>query len=72
MITAQDKIADIIARYPDIKEKLIQRSTKFQNLSNPVMLQTVARFASVADAARMSGEDLDEFLAFLNSGIEAR
>lgn len=70
MITAQDKIADIIARYPDMKEKLIQRSPKFHNLSNPVMLHTVARFASVADAARMSGEDLDEFLAFLNSGIE--
>lgn len=71
MITAHDKIADIIARYPDMKEKLIRRSPRFQNLSNPVMLQTVARFASVADAARMSGEDLDEFLAFLNSSIES-
>lgn len=71
MIAAQDKIADIIARYPDMREKLIRRSPKFHNLSNPVMLQTVARFASVADAARMSGEDLDEFLAFLNSGIES-
>ena len=71
MITAQDKIADIIAKYPAMKEKLMQRSPKFQNLSNPVMLQTVARFASVADAARMAGEDLDEFLAFLNSGIDS-
>lgn len=70
MITAHDKIADIIARYPDIKEKLIQRSPKFQNLSNPVILKTVACFASVADAARMSGEELNEFLTFLNSSIE--
>lgn len=69
MITAQDKIGSILTQYPQLKQKLIERSSKFKNLENPIMLNTVGRFATVADAAKNTGEDLEEFLQFLNQNI---
>lgn len=66
MISAEDKISSILIKYPQLKQKLIERSPKFQNLKNPIILKTVGQFATVADAARNTGEDLEEFLRFLN------
>lgn len=53
MISAEDKIG----------------SPKFENLNNHIILKTVGQFATVADAARNTGEDLEEFLHFLNENI---
>ncbi|KYZ75278.1 hypothetical protein AXX12_14060 [Anaerosporomusa subterranea] len=69
MITAQDKIGNILSQHPHLKQKLIERSPKFKNLENPIMLNTVGRFATVADAAKKTGEDLDELLRFLNRNL---
>lgn len=41
MITADDKIADVLNRYPALKEKLLKRSPKFANLNNPIVFNTV-------------------------------
>ena len=69
MISARDKIGDILTRYPHLKQKLIERSPKFKNLNNPIMLNTVGRFATVEDAANNTGENLEDFLKFLNQHI---
>jgi NitT/TauT family transport system substrate-binding protein len=69
MITAEDKIADVLTKYPQLKDKLLERSPKFKNLNNPVVFNTVGKFVRIADVAKTAGEDLDELLAFLNSHI---
>ncbi len=66
MVTSEDKIADIMTRFPHVKAKLIERNKIFKNLNNPVVFNTVGKFARIADVARVSGEDLDDLLAFIN------
>lgn len=66
MITENDKIADVLTKYPHLKEKLIQRSPKFSNLSNPIVFKVVGKFAKIKDVAKNTGEDLEELLSFLN------
>ncbi len=69
MVTPNDKIADIIMQYPFIKERLIERNKVFKNLNNPVVFNTVGKFARIIDVAKVSGEDIDELLDFINGLI---
>ena len=70
MISEQDTIAEILTRYPFLKDALVEHNSVFRNLNNPVMLKTVARFARLKDAARNSQEDITSLIAFINREIE--
>jgi len=69
MVKAEDKIADVITKYPYIKEKLLDRNKKFRALDNPAVFNTVGRYARITDVAKVSGEDLEELLTFINGLI---
>ncbi len=66
MITENDKIADVLTKYPHLKEKLLQRSPKFANLNNPLVFKVVGKFARIQDVAKNTGENLEDLLEFLN------
>ena len=70
MITEDDKIAAVLEKYPGLKEHLLRRSPKFANLNNPIVFRTVGQFARIKDVAKNTGEDLTEFLDFLNTHKE--
>ncbi len=70
MITENDKIADIINRYPFIKEKMIERNKKFSNLNNPLIFKAVGKIARIKDVASVSGENLEDLLLYINTEIE--
>ncbi|MPN07032.1 hypothetical protein SDC9_154291 [bioreactor metagenome] len=70
MITKNDKIADVLTKYPHLKAKLLERSPKFQNLNNPVVFRTVGKFATLEMVAKNTGENLDELLHYLNQYLE--
>jgi NitT/TauT family transport system substrate-binding protein len=70
MITPEDKIADIIEKYPFVKDKLIERNRVFRNLNNPVVFNTVGKFARITDIAKVSGENIDELIHFINELVE--
>jgi NitT/TauT family transport system substrate-binding protein len=70
MISKNDKIADIITRYPFIKAKLIERNSRFEKLNNPIVFNSVGKFARISDVAMVSGENLEDLLTFLNREIE--
>ena len=72
LITKKDKIADILSMYPDLKEKLIQRSSVYQKLNNPVVFNTVGKVATIEAVAGVAGEDLETLLQFLNAAIGQR
>jgi NitT/TauT family transport system substrate-binding protein len=69
MINENDKIADILTSYPFLKEKLISRNNIFKNLNNPLVFNTVGKFARISDVAKVSGENLDDLLKFINAKI---
>lgn len=67
MITENDKIADVLTKYPHLKQKLLDRSPKFKNLNNPIVFSLAGKVARIKDVASNTGENLAELLAFLNA-----
>lgn len=70
MIKADDKIADVLTRFPELKEKLFERNSKFRNLNNPLVFNAVGKYARISDVAKVSGENLEELLEYLNATIK--
>jgi len=66
MVNSEDRIADVIKQFPFIKDKLIERNKIFNNLNNPVIFNTVGKYARISDIAKVSGEKLEVFLSFIN------
>ena len=69
MTNSEDKIAEVIKRFPFIKEKLIERNRIFNNLNNPIIFNTVGKYARISDIANVSGEKLEILLSFINGLI---
>ena len=68
-ITPDDKIADVLQAHPALKDKLIERNPRFKALNNPIIFNSVGKFASIADVSKVSGENLDGLLALLNTAV---
>ncbi|HEY3400701.1 MAG TPA: DUF1858 domain-containing protein [Geothrix sp.] len=64
-ITPETKIGDFLAAHPDQQEALIARVPEFAKLRNPVLRRTVAKLATVDQAARMAGLPTTELVRFL-------
>lgn len=69
MIKADDKIADVLTRFPGLKEELIKRNRRFSSLYNPVVFNAVGKYARIRNVAKVSGENLEELLEFMNMEI---
>ncbi len=69
LITAEDTIFDIVIRYPEVKERLLELSPRYQNLNNPLIFNTVARLTTVRKAAAVGNIYLREMLYQLNDAI---
>lgn len=57
-ITPKDKIADVPKSHPGLKEKLIQRSSRYEKLNNPVVFNTVGKVATIEQET--SAKDSEE------------
>ena len=66
----KDKIVDVLTLYPFLKKRLIARNKIFANLSNPIAFKTIGKFARITDVAKVSGENLEDLLLFINQDIE--
>lgn len=69
LIKETDKIFDIVTKYPEVKEKLLSLSDKFQRLNNPLIFNTVAKVTTVKKASEVAGIYINEFLYELNDAI---
>ena len=54
-INAQTKIGELLDAYPQLEETLLELSPTFAKLKNPILRRTVARIATLEQAARMAG-----------------
>ncbi len=69
VILAKTKVKDALDEYPELKELLISMSPKYERLNNKVVYNTVGRWATFNDVARMGGISICEILHTLNSRI---
>ena len=64
-ITPDTKIGDFLEAHPDQQEALIARIPEFAKLRNPILRRTVAKLATVDQAARIAGLPTAELVRFL-------
>jgi len=71
-ILAKSNIKETLDKYPDLKNVLIELSPKFKKMQIPALYNTLARFASFKDAAKVTGISVCEILHIINKylGVE--
>jgi hypothetical protein len=72
-ITPATKVAELLASWPELEDVLIAQAPAFRRLKNPVLRRTVARVATLEQAAGVGGVPVRELVATLRraAGIEA-
>ncbi len=68
-IRMDSKIADLLNDYPGMKEILIDINPRFKKLNNPVLRRTLAKVASVRQAAIVGGMEPLELLNRLREAV---
>ena len=73
-VLARSNIKETLDKYPELKDVLIELSPKFKRMQNPALYNTLARFASFRDAARVTGISICEILHTINKylGVEEK
>jgi NitT/TauT family transport system substrate-binding protein len=71
-ILASSNIKETLDKYPELKVTLNILSPKFKRMQNPTLYNTLARYASFKDAAKVTGVSICEILHALNKqlGVE--
>jgi len=62
--TKDTKLKDILEKYPDIKEKLIEINPKFKKLNSPLGKIMISK-ATIADMSEKTGMSVDDIIARL-------
>lgn len=61
-ITPKTKIKELLDAFPELEEVLIKISPAFAKLQNPILRRTVARVATLQQAAAIGGIAVDELV----------
>lgn len=69
LITPQTKVGELLTAYPEVEEVLISIAPAFKKLRNPVLLRTVARVTSLAQAARVGGVSVTDLVQRLRRAV---
>jgi hypothetical protein len=64
-ITPATKVADLLLSWPELEEVLIAQAPAFRRLKNPVLRRTVARVATLEQAAGVGGVAVRDLVAAL-------
>jgi len=65
-ILASERISDVLSRYPNLVDTLIDASPAFRNLRNPIMRHVQSRLVTVSQAAGIAGISAAELTRTLN------
>lgn len=68
-INLNTKIYDLLKEYPFLEDELIKINPKFKKLKNPILRRTVARIASIKQAAMVGGMDEGELLNKIRKAV---
>jgi hypothetical protein len=64
-ITPATKIADLLESWPELEDVLVAQAPAFRRLKHPVLRRTVARVATLEQAAGVGGVSVRELVAAL-------
>jgi hypothetical protein len=68
-ITPSTKVAELLAAYPELEDVLIGMAPPFKKLKNPLLRKSVARVASLRQAAAVARLPVGEIVNKLRSAI---
>ena len=57
-ITPEMRVGEFLGAYPELESVLIAQAPAFANLTNPVLRRTVAKVATLSQAARVGGVEV--------------
>ena len=66
-INPETKVGELLEAYPQLEETLIAMAPAFARLRNPILRRTVARVATLTQAARVGGIDVREMVVRLRT-----
>ncbi len=66
-VVASDNVRETLDAYPQLKDVLLKLSPKFKRLQNPVMYNTLAKYVTFREAAKITGVSLCELLHTINN-----
>lgn len=69
IITPKTKVLELIETYPQLEDVLIQYAPAFKNLKNPVLRRTVAKIATLQQAAAIGGVKTEELINRLRKEV---
>lgn len=62
VITPKMKIYDLLEAFPELEKTLVEAAPDFKKLRNPVLRNTVARMATISQAATIGGIPVDQLV----------
>ena len=68
-ITPSTKVADLLAAYPELEDVLIEMAPPFRKLRNPLLRRSVAKVASLSQAAAVARLPVSEFVNKLRVAV---
>ncbi|HPE77455.1 MAG TPA: DUF1858 domain-containing protein [Draconibacterium sp.] len=69
IITPKTKVLELIETYPELEEILIEIAPAFKKLKNPVLRKTVAKIATLQQAASIGGIKTEELINKLRKEV---
>ena len=69
IITPKTKVLELIETYPQLEDVLIEYAPAFKNLKNPVLRRTVAKIATLQQAASIGGVKTEELINRLRKEV---
>ena len=69
VITPETRVGDVLDAFPEAEEALIAIAPKFKALKNPVLRRTVAKIATLEQAARVAGMPVNELVRSLRKAV---
>lgn len=67
-ITPDSKVGDLLVRWPELEDVLVELSPHFRALRNPVLRRTIAKVATLRQVSSVSGVALGVLVARLREG----
>lgn len=68
-ITPDTKVGELLAAYPGVEEHLIAWAPAFAKLRNPILRRTVAKIATLEQAARVGGISVRDLVRRLREAV---
>ena len=68
-VTPETRVGDLLDAYPEAEEALIAIAPKFKALKNPVLRRTVAKVATLEQAARVADMPVNELVRSLRAAV---